>query len=61
MVSQLGFTAEYVDTLSPADREVYINYYKEDERRKQQQQQSPGDLTNSGSTIGSPIDTGLGT
>ena len=51
MVSIIGFTAEYVDKLSPADREVYINYYKEDEAKKKQNQ-SPS----AGPTIGSPID-----
>jgi|TARA_R110002126_G_scaffold122632_7_gene264431 hypothetical protein len=37
MTTKLGFTAEYVERISPAERYVYIQYYmkeKADEARK---------------------------
>ena len=52
MVNLMGFSAEYVDKISPADRALYINYYREDEDRKRKSQ---GGNTG-GPTIGSPLD-----
>ena len=45
MTTKLGFSAEYVEGLSPAERTVYIKYYlkerEEEERRKQSKQSGP--------------------
>lgn len=37
MTTKLGFTAEYVESITPAERDVYIQYYMKeqaDEARK---------------------------
>jgi hypothetical protein len=52
MVKEMGFSAEYIDQISPADRALYINYYREDEHNKRKSQ--GGNM--GGPTIGSPID-----
>ena len=50
MTSKLGFSAEYVESISPAERDMYIKYYlkeQEEERKSRDTQSSP--------VIGSPI------
>ena len=45
MVKDLGFTPEYVDGLSPADRGIYLMYYKKDqEEAAKRRKQNPGGL-----------------
>jgi hypothetical protein len=48
MVTQLKFSAEYVDKLSPVDRRLYIMYYQRDqeEERKKQKPTSGISMTN---------------
>ena len=35
MVTNLGFTAEYIENISPAERGIYMSYYKQDQQSKQ--------------------------
>ena len=35
MVKTLGFSAEYVENISPSERGVYIMYYHQDNKQKQ--------------------------
>lgn len=49
MTTKMGFSAEYVESISPLDRMLYIKYYtKEKEEEKKRQTKT------SGPTIGSP-------
>ena len=45
MTTKLRFSAEYVESISPAEREVYIKYYlrekEEEERRKTSSSKGP--------------------
>lgn len=51
MTTKMGFSAEYIESLSPLERGMYISYYlrekQEEEKRKQK--------GSSGPTIGSPL------
>jgi hypothetical protein len=48
MTTKLGFTAEYVEGLSPSERAVYIQYFlKEQEEEAKKQKRNP-----QGPTIG---------
>ena len=51
MVSKMGFSGEYVDNISPAERKVYLNYYKEELEEKRKARTK----TNSGPIIGAPV------
>ena len=51
MVNTIHFSAEYVDLMSPADRSVFLRYWKEDDDRRRKSE------TNGGVSVGSPIDT----
>ena len=52
MTSKIGFSAEYVENLSPAERDMYIRYYiKEKEEEAKKQKAAKG---GSGPTIGGP-------
>ena len=46
MTNKIGFTAEYVENLSPAERDMYIKYYldekKEEEERRKNSKNSAG-------------------
>ena len=55
MVSILGFSAEYVERLTPNERKLYWVYYERDEEEKRKKSQRQ----NNGVTIGSGIDTGV--
>lgn len=52
MVKVLGFSAEYVESLSPAERKLYWMYYERDEAEKAKMQEE----VPMGPNIGSPID-----
>ena len=45
MTTKLGFSAEYVESLSPVERTMYIKYYlkekKEEEERKNSNKSGP--------------------
>ena len=45
MTTKLGFSAEYVESISPAERNMYIKYYlkekEEEERKRQSKPQGP--------------------
>ena len=51
MTTKLGFSAEYVESISPAERGMYIQYYlrEKEEERKRNQSKSQGP------SIGEPI------
>ena len=54
MVNILGFSAEYVEKITPSERKLYWMYYKrdEEEKRKQSQQQE-------GIPVGKALNTGI--
>lgn len=44
MTTKLGFSAEYVERISPAERDMYIRYYlkeKEEEQKRKKVQSGP--------------------
>ena len=47
MVKILGFSAEYVENLTPVERKLYWTYYERDEaeKRKEQSQGSSNSIT----------------
>jgi hypothetical protein len=51
MTTKLGFSAEYVEGLSPSERGIHIQYFLEEQEEERKNAQN----TNSGPTIGSPI------
>ena len=53
IVTKLGYSAEYVEELPPAERELIINYYLEEQKEKRDRQNPQ----NNGMSIGSGIDT----
>lgn len=56
MVNTVHFSAEYVDLMSPADRGVFLRYWKEDEDRRRKAEANGG----TGPTVGTPIDPFMG-
>lgn len=50
MTNKIGFSAEYVEAISPVERELYVSYYIEEEKRKDQENKKRG-----GAMIGTPI------
>jgi len=53
-VRVLGFSAEYVESISPNEREIYRGMYKEEmkERKKHAEGDNP-----MGQSVGTPIET----
>jgi len=49
MTSKLGFSAEYVERISPAERRLYIQYYIQEKEEEQKRKSSKS----SGPSIGS--------
>ena len=45
LTTKLGFSAEYVESISPAERDMYIRYYmrerEEEAKKKQSRPQGP--------------------
>lgn len=49
LVTKCHLSAEYIESISPAERKMYKLYFKEEEKAKQKPQENVP-------TIGSPID-----
>ena len=56
MVNVLGFSAEYVEKMTPGERKLYWVYYERDEEEKRKKSQQSD---NSGIPIGGGINTGV--
>lgn len=52
MVNKMSFQAQYVEGLSPAERGVYMSYWKRELEERKKKQTGPA----AGPTIGSGID-----
>ena len=48
MTTKLGFSAEYVESISPAERDVYIQYYMKEKAEEARKKDAGGQ----GPTIG---------
>jgi len=53
MVKVIGFSAEYVETMTPGERKLYWSYFERDEAEKRKAAAS----ANNGVSIGTPIDS----
>lgn len=53
LVSHVGYSGEYIESLPPAERKLILFYYKEEQKRKEKERQ--GQVAG-GNVIGSPID-----
>ena len=57
LVKHNNFTGEYIDSISPADRSLFIMYHeKEMEEQRKQNKESAGAGYSPGPTIGKPIE-----
>ena len=53
MTTKLGFSAEYVENISPVERQMYINYYiKEKKEEENRRKDNSLDVPNIGNPIG---------
>lgn len=52
MTSKMGFSGEYVRSLSPADRKMYIHYYMEEQKQKKKSEEPSNNMN-----VLPPIDT----
>lgn len=51
MTTKLGFSAEYIESISPVERNMYIKYYQKEKKEEEQKKKN----SSSGPTISSPI------
>jgi len=58
LVKHVNFSAEYIESISPADRSLFIMYHDKEleEERKQREKQSAEPGYTPGPTIGRPIE-----
>ena len=50
MTNKLGFTAEYTESISPVERNMYISYYIKE--REEEEKKKKGNKGNQGISIG---------
>jgi len=61
LASKCNLSGEYIDSLPPYDRELYLTYYKEELKMLKEHQQKTDNSVNipRGPTIGSMPDIGI--
>jgi len=51
MTTKIGFSAEYIERICPAERDMYLKYYLKEKKEEQQRKKNKP----SGPSIGSPM------